>query len=132
MQPREIALLQQMGLGYWQIRHPDLFPNYQPETITLPESCRLLLVFNGQWQTEDVALLKRILQSFALTLEDTLCLPTTSLDRLGEHHLAWCWFVDCQGSAPVGVNILRSTSLQKLQQHPELKKDLWRQICAYD
>lgn len=132
MQPRDIALLQKMGLGYWQIRRPELFPDYRPQTITLPRSCRILLVFDGQWTQETQTFLTRILASMKLRLDEALCLPTTALDQLGEHHLTWCWFIDCQGSEPVGVRVLRSVGLTQLQQQPELKKDLWQQICAYD
>ena len=48
MKQRDIQVLQEMGLTYWQVRKPEIFPNQEIPVIDLPEHCKLLLITNDE------------------------------------------------------------------------------------
>ncbi|PSV44820.1 DNA polymerase III subunit psi [Photobacterium indicum] len=132
MKQRDIQVLQEMGLTYWQVRKPELFPNMQVPVIDLPESCKLLFITDDELNEHDAWLFGRILGSMKLTPEQALSLPLEAVEQVAEHHLIWCWFAGCQGAHPVGCQVLNSSSLQAMHSNPSSKKALWQQICSYD
>ncbi|PSW04144.1 DNA polymerase III subunit psi [Photobacterium lipolyticum] len=132
MKQRDIQVLQEMGITYWQVRKPELFPEMQIPVIDLPESCKLLFITSDELDEHDGWLFGRILNSMKLTPEQALALPLEALEQVGEHHLVWCWFAGCQGVHPAGCQILTSSSLKAMHSNPATKKALWQQICSYD
>jgi DNA polymerase-3 subunit psi len=132
MKQRDIQVLQEMGLTYWQVRKPEFFPNMQVPVIDLPESCKLLFITDDELNEHDAVLFGRILCSMKLKPEQALSLPLEAVEQVAEHHLKWCWFAGCQGAHPVGCQVLNSSSLQAMHSNPSSKKALWQQICSYD
>ena len=132
MKSRDIALLQQMGITYWQVRRPDFYPERAVATIDLPAGCRLLFVNDDTLTEQDAWLFGRILHSMKLSPDQALTLPSHCIDNIGEHHLQWCWFAGCDGREPMGTQRLQSCSLAHMHDHPLTKKALWQQICSYD
>jgi DNA polymerase III subunit psi len=132
MKQRDIQVLQEMGLTYWQVRKPEFFPNMQVPVIDLPESCKLLFITDDELNEHDAWLFGRILGSMKLKPEQALSLPLEAVEQVAEHYLTWCWFAGCQGAHPVGCQVLNSSSLQAMHSNPSSKKALWQQICSYD
>ncbi|PSU46745.1 DNA polymerase III subunit psi [Photobacterium frigidiphilum] len=132
MKQRDIQVLQEMGLTYWQVRKPEFFPNMQVPVIDLPESCKLLFITDDELNEHDAWLFGRILGSMKLKPEQALSLPLEAVEQVAEHHLTWCWFAGCQGAHPVGCQVLNSSSLRAMHSNPSSKKALWQQICSYD
>jgi DNA polymerase-3 subunit psi len=132
MKQRDIQVLQEMGITYWQVRKPELFPNQVLPVINLPAECKLLFVTAEELNEHDAWLFGRILSSMKLTPQQALSLPLSALDQIEEHHLMWCWFAGCQGAHPTGCQVLNSASLKLMHNDPSSKKALWQQICSYD
>ena len=132
MNQREIQVLQEMGLTYWQVRKPSFFPEMQVPVIDLPESCKLLFVCSDELNEHDSWLFGRILKSMKLRPEQALRLPPQAMDQIREHHLTWCWLAGCQAPHPAGCQLLTSVSLKQMHTNPASKKALWQQICSYD
>ncbi|OAN14199.1 DNA polymerase III subunit psi [Photobacterium jeanii] len=132
MKQRDIQVLQEMGLTYWQIRKPACFPALEVPVINLPDDCQLLFVTPDPLNEHDAWLFGRILKSMKLTSEQALMLPPSAVDQLGQHQLVWCWFAGCEVAAPAGVQVLNSDALATMHTNPTAKKALWQQICSYD
>ena len=66
MKQRDLQLMQEMGLTYWQVRKPDFYPGRELPAIDLPESCKLLFVCDDELDEHDRWLFGRILSSMKL------------------------------------------------------------------
>ncbi|MEJ2765507.1 DNA polymerase III subunit psi [Photobacterium sp. MCCC 1A19761] len=132
MKQRDIQILHEMGLTYWQIRKPDFFPELEMPVIDLPESCKLLFVCEDELDDHDRWLFGRILNSMKLSPEQALMLPPQGVAQIRVHHLTWCWLAGCQAPHPAGCQVLTSMSLKQMHTNPASKKALWQQICSYE
>ncbi|MGF1681061.1 DNA polymerase III subunit psi [Photobacterium minamisatsumaniensis] len=132
MKQRNLQLMQEMGLTYWQIRKPAFYPDMEIPSIDLPEACKLLFVCDDELDDHDKWLFGKILSSMKLTAEQALCLPPSAIEQVREHHLTWCWVAGCESPHPAGCQLLTSVSLKQMHTHPASKKALWQQICSYD
>ncbi|OZS45873.1 DNA polymerase III subunit psi [Photobacterium sanguinicancri] len=132
MKQRDIQVLQEMGLTYWQVRKPECFPALEVPVINFPDDCKLLFITEETLTEHDAWLFGRILKSMKLTPEQALMLPPSALEQLGQHQLVWCWIAGCTVTAPVGVQALLSAALSTMHTNPAAKKALWQQICSYD
>lgn len=132
MKQRDLQLMQEMGLIYWQVRKPDFYPGRELPAIDLPESCKLLFVCDDELDEHDRWLFGRILSSMKLTPDQALSLPAAAVEQVREHHLIWCWVAGGEAAHPSGCQLLTSISLTQMHTNPGSKKALWQQICSYD
>lgn len=128
----DLQRLKEMGITVWDIRRPECFPDVTPKTISLPESCQLLLVSEHVPSGQEAWLFGKVLASMKLTPEQALCLPPQALRLLGDHQLVWCWFAGVSAVSLDGVNTLTSPSLAVLDKDQSAKKALWQQIKRYE
>ncbi len=119
-----------MGIPLFQIRNPDIFAGHHHQ-ITLPESCKLLLISESLPQNEEALLFSKIIATMGLKADQTLHLMPQSLHLLNHHQLQWCWFCGCEGESLPNVKMLHSSSLAVLQQDQQAKKYLWQQIKTH-
>lgn len=129
---RDLQYLQEMGITAWQIKQPEVYPDHAPELVSLPESCKLLLVAPSVPQSHDAWLFGKVLASMKLTPEQALYLPESAVAQLAEHQLVWCWFAGCDVNTIDGCRILQSKSLPEMRQDTASRRDLWQQICTYE
>ncbi|MGR2768304.1 DNA polymerase III subunit psi [Photobacterium ganghwense] len=132
MKQRDLQLMKEMGLTYWQVRKPDFFPGWERSAIDLPVSCQLLFVCDDELDEHDRWLFGRILSSMKLSPEQAMALPSSAVELVREHHLTWCWVAGCETAHPAGCQLLTSISLKQMHTNPAAKKALWQQICSYD
>ncbi|MGF1764801.1 DNA polymerase III subunit psi [Aliivibrio kagoshimensis] len=129
---RDLQYLHEMGISAWQIREPTLFPDYHANLISLPESCKLLLIAEKNPQQHEAWLFAKVLASMKLTPEQAVFLPVAALELLSEHQLTWCWFSGVQVTPLTGVRTLSSISLSEMRESSDSRRHLWQQICAYE
>ncbi|UJF19710.1 DNA polymerase III subunit psi [Vibrio sp. SS-MA-C1-2] len=134
---RNFALLQEMGIPIWQLRRPELYQDRQASDESegmLPEHCRVAFIAENKPEGHQAWLLGRIIKSMKLQPEDVFYVPLAGLNRLSVQQIEWCWFC---GVEPIehpfsDCKVLRSPSLQQLNDNPADKKQLWKKICSYN
>ncbi|PCS23535.1 DNA polymerase III subunit psi [Candidatus Enterovibrio escicola] len=127
----DLQRLKEMGIAVWELRRPDIYPNLYREIISLPLSCKLLLICDELSNEHDAWLFGKILASIGLLPDQALRLPPAALPHVGEHALSWCWFAGVKESDLSnlkGVKRLISPALSVLHGSPTEKKALWLQI----
>lgn len=125
MQHQKAIYLQEMGITRWQLRKPQLFPQYQP---LFDISHAPLLVICSESDTKH-PLMNKILNAFAV-------------DQTQVEYLTMQAFEDHQGTLPNiiwstvgniselnGHQILTSPNLDMLSNNHQEKKSLWKQFC---
>ncbi len=108
-----------MGITSWELIHPERLAGYQPPTIDLPSSCKLLLVSPICPTNETVILFEKILKSMKLTLEQAMHIEPERLAMLGEHQLEWVWFAGCESNSMENAKQLTSLLLQDIDGNNE-------------
>ncbi|EGQ7674887.1 TPA: DNA polymerase III subunit psi [Vibrio parahaemolyticus] len=131
MSINEKQYLHEMGITSWELIHPERLAGYQPPTIDLPSSCKLLLVSPICPTNETAILFEKILKSMKLTLEQAMHIEPERLAMLGEHQLEWVWFAGCESNSMENAKQLTSPLLQDIDGNNEQKRALWLQICSY-
>lgn len=132
MSKQALQFLNEMKISNWQIRQPEYFSHLKGAQLSLPEQCRLLFVAPEKPIDDDAFLFGKVLASMKLSSEQALFLSCDAFPFLAEHHLQWCWF---SGTAPIeieGVQLLHSPPLKEMHHNAQLRRDLWKQICAYE
>lgn len=132
MKQRDLQILHEIGLTYWQVRKPDFFPELETPVIDLPAHCKLLFVCEDELDEHDRWLFGRILKSMKLTPAQALMLPPQGVEQIRAHQLTWCWLAGCQAAHPAGCQLLTSAALKQMHTNPASKKALWQQICSYE
>lgn len=128
----DIQRLSEMGITSWQLRRPELFPSHTANTISLPATCKLLLVCDKPLDEHDAWLFSKILASMKLSPEQALTLPHTALTQIDSHHLDWVWYINEPVSGLSGPRSLVSIPLSEMHENPAAKKALWQRICEYE
>lgn len=114
MSINEKQYLHEMGITSWELIHPERLAGYQPPTIDLPSSCKLLLVSPICPTNETAILFEKILKSMKLTLEQAMHIEPERLAMLGEHQLEWVWFAGCESNSMENAKQLTSPLLQDI------------------
>ena len=126
MQHQKAVYLQEMGITRWQLRKPQLFPNYNP-TSDISHASLLVVCCDSDIK---MPLMEKILSAF-------------SLDKTKVEYFSMQQFEDYQGSLPTFIwstlgeinslqehQVLISPTLTTLNNDPHAKKSLWKQFCA--
>lgn len=121
MSINEKQYLHEMGITSWELIHPERLAGYQPPTIDLPSSCKLLLVSPICPTNETAILFEKILKSMKLTLEQAMHIEPERLAMLGEHQLEWVWFAGCESNSMENAKQLTSPLLQDIDGNNEQK-----------
>lgn len=121
MSINEKQYLHEMGITSWELIHPERLAGYQPPTIDLPSSCKLLLVSPICPTNETAILFEKILKSMKLTLEQAMHIEPERLAMLGEHQLEWVWFAGCESNSMENAKQLTSLLLQDIDGNNEQK-----------
>lgn len=121
MSINEKQYLHEMGITSWELIHPERLAGYQPPTIDLPSSCKLLLVSPICPTNETAILFEKILKSMKLTLEQAMHIEPERLAMLGEHQLEWVWFAGCESNSMENAKQLTSPLLQDIDGKNEQK-----------
>ncbi|MDD9157249.1 DNA polymerase III subunit psi [Aliivibrio sp. S4TY2] len=132
MPQQALQFLNEMNISVWQVRQPEYFPTLEANTISLPETCQLLFVAPAVPTERDAFLFGKVLASMKLLPEQALFLPSSALEYLAEHKLAWSWFSGVPITELEGVKALSSPLLSEMHTNTQSRRDLWRQICSYD
>ncbi|MDE1220091.1 DNA polymerase III subunit psi [Vibrio aestuarianus] len=133
MSNHEYQYLQEMGIQYWKLVHPERLLGVSLPTIDLPDSCRLLLVSPNCPQQSSALLFSRVLKSMGIELNDARHLEPQYIDQLGGSLPEWVWFAGCEPShSEVSAKVLVSPNLSDIEGNNEHRRDLWQQICSYE
>lgn len=126
MQHQKAVYLQEMGITRWQLRKPQLFPNYNP--VSDISHASLLVVCDDK----DInnPLMKKILTAFSVKRDQVTYFSMQEFeDYQGTlPNLIWSTLGDV--SALPEHNILTSPDLTTLSEDHKAKQSLWKQFCA--
>ncbi|MFD2179849.1 DNA polymerase III subunit psi [Veronia pacifica] len=128
----DIQRLSEMGITSWQLRRPDLYPDHAKNTVTIPASCKLLLICDVTLDDHDAWLFSKILSSMKLSPEQTMMLSHQAVQHINQHHLEWVWYIGAPNNQLSGTKSLISVPLSEMHDDPSAKKALWLQICKYE
>ncbi|PRQ63684.1 DNA polymerase III subunit psi [Vibrio sp. V01_P9A10T6] len=133
MSHHENQYLQEMGIQRWELIHPQRLAGYQPDPVTLPSTCRLLLVSPQYPQQGALLLFSRVLKSMGLEISQACHLEPHSLSQLTGSSIEWLWFSGCEKrESPLAKKVLTSPPLVEIDGNTELRRALWQQICSYE
>ncbi len=131
MSQHTLSYLQEMGISTFQLLHPERLVGYTPSELILPESCQLLLVSPLCPEGNSAQLLKNILKTVNLTLEQAAHIYPAQFSSINHHQLTWIWFAGCPSQELQGVNLLHSDNLTEIDGDTQRKRALWQQIQGY-
>ncbi len=132
MPQNQMQYLQEMGISYWELCHPDRLQGYQVQPVQLPESCKLLLVSPEKPTGQLADMFERVLKSIKLNLEQALFLSPNEVSALDTSHLEWVWFAGCQVQHDITAKTLQSPLLSDIDGNNQQRRALWQQICSYE
>ncbi|MGF1741048.1 DNA polymerase III subunit psi [Vibrio profundum] len=124
--------LTEMGITSWQLMHPDRLEKGSTEALLLPLDCQLLFVSSEPPYGALATMFGKILKSFHLELSQARHILPEHLSYLSQHQLEWIWFAGCDVQHDTKLKVLSSPTLSKIEGNPQLKRQLWQQICAYE
>ncbi|MGF1754552.1 DNA polymerase III subunit psi [Vibrio makurazakiensis] len=132
MPKNELQYLQEMGISYWELAHPERLQGYQVEPCVLPENCKLLLVSPEKPSGQLAVMFERVLKSIKLNLEQALFVTPSEYSSINDDGLEWVWFAGCTAAESVKAKSLQSPLLSEIDGNNQHRRALWQQICSYD
>lgn len=131
MPHHEIQYLQEMGIQYYQLNHPERLQGYQSPKLVLQESCKLLLVSPQYPKKETALMFERVLKSIKLDLSQALHIYPEQFEQLEYPFTGWVWFAGCEAPKQTLGQVLTSPLLSDIDGNNEQRRALWQQICSY-
>ncbi|CAM3496421.1 DNA polymerase III subunit psi [Vibrio aerogenes CECT 7868] len=128
---RQQDYLQEMGIQRWILHRPQLVHGVSSQTVDLEDSCQLLIVSPVLPEGKFATLFEKVLKSFSVAADESMYIHPENLHRLGKHALKWVWFAGCQPVEGIAPRQLVSPLLSLIEGNPLHRRELWRQICAY-
>lgn len=130
MQARYQHYLTEMGIEQWTLRHPERLCHYQAQYYQVDDSCRLLFVCARLPQSNELAFLAKITQSFGIEVEDIQHVSPEDFHLIQPLEVDWVWFCGCQPIAGLSNRTLISPFLCDIDGNIDNRRALWSQICA--
>ncbi|MBW3694218.1 DNA polymerase III subunit psi [Vibrio sp. T187] len=132
MPQTELQYLQEMGISYWELEHPERLAGYNVQPLSLPESCKLLLVSSEKPSGELAVMFERVLKSIKLNLDQALHITPSEFSAVDASSLEWVWFAGCSAPDSASGKVLQSPLLSDIDGNNQQRRALWQQICSYD
>lgn len=132
MPQNELQYLQEMGISYWELAHPERLQGYHVEPSTLPDSCKLLLVSPEKPSGQLAVMFERVLKSIKLNLDQALFITPNELSSINDDGVEWVWFAGCAATEGIKTKSLQSPLLSEIDGNNQHRRALWQQICSYD
>lgn len=130
MPHRDRQYLQEMGIQRYELAYPERLKGYLLPELTLPDSCRLLLVSSQLPKGKTAEMFARVLKTIHLSLDEALHIYPEQLSQIRHHNLEWVWFAGCD-QMDVEAKTLTSPLLTQVDGNNEQRRALWQQICSY-
>lgn len=124
--------LQEMGISQWELSHPERLAGYESKRTPLSSECKLLLVSPEKPQGDLAVMFERVLKSIKLDLPQALHIQPQHLTSIELDGVEWVWFAGCESAQELKAKTLQSPLLSDINGNNQHRRDLWRQICAYD
>lgn len=124
----DLQRLKAMGITVWEVRNPQIFPNYQAAQVMVPDDCKLLFVSEHLPDIQTFPLFEKIVVSMKLSVAQTMYLPPAALQNVSHHKLTYVWFAGCPEQELPGAHLLTSPELSALESTPDAKQALWQRI----
>lgn len=130
---RRDFLLQQMQIPQWKLQRPEVLKG----VVNMPIGNHIRLIIVAEQEVDlSHSLLQDILRSIELLPTDCLSISFDFITHLNLKHKVNYWLLNnnlekIQQAIPYCTNALqqwKTPDLFTLQQNPQLKRDLWKQI----
>jgi DNA polymerase-3 subunit psi len=138
---RDKLKLQHMGIQAWDVAHPERLQGVTPQPITIPKTCRLLLVSPETPSGELAVFYSRILKAMKLELAQSRHIEPDHLSRIQASELEWVWFAGCENDSALTAHLaaqdsstkfLSSPLISGIQGNDHQRRTLWNQIRSYE
>ncbi|MDT9587537.1 MAG: DNA polymerase III subunit psi [Candidatus Arsenophonus melophagi] len=123
------TLLTQIGILQWTLRNPQVLCG--EHTVSIPNDTQLLIIAD-----EHIDLygdfVQDVLRAMKIDSSYVYCLLTRDISLLPKEILWPCWIM----GKPLAISfkkwVINTLPLQEIYYRPQLKCDLWKQICQYE
>ncbi|MFP3019363.1 MAG: DNA polymerase III subunit psi [Arsenophonus sp.] len=121
-------LLKCMGIIKWTLHNPTVL--HGQHAVCIPNSTKLIIISNERTNLENI-FIEDILRSMKIDSRQVHCLLTKEISLLPKEIIWPCWIIGKKLDIFSKKWIINSLSLEKIYFNPQLKRDLWNQICYY-
>jgi len=123
--------LQEMGIQSYELTHPERLEGFQYPKITLPSSCKLLLISPTIPEMGTAHMFERVLKTIDLTLEQTLHIFPEQCNLIEQAQLDWIWYAGSHINLNIEAKVLNTPLLEEIDGNNDQRRALWQQICSY-
>tara|TARA_Y100001960_G_C14592401_1_gene786373 strand:- start:396 stop:800 length:405 start_codon:yes stop_codon:yes gene_type:complete len=131
MSHRELHYLDEMGIQYYELNHPQILKNASVAPLALPDSCQMLLVCPECPEGQLAEMFERVLKSIQLDLSQALHIYPEQFAQLARPLPKWQWFAGCEAPMDNEGLVLTSPMLDQINGNNEQRRALWQQIQKY-
>lgn len=133
MLSKQDSYLHEMGIPLYDVRDIERFKGYSPDSIQVPETCKLVFVSSIYPVGDDAKLFEKVLSSMSLSLEEALHIYPQYISLVSNQNQNqnqdWVWFSGSPVDARMQGRVLHSPELSSVKGNAKNRRDLWQQIC---